>query len=911
MTTPTHRPLWSTILRCLSLFPIVFAYTTAVEAQQVVSHTEPDTNTIIWRIDQPNVRQLDTEFPEIRFQPLDKVYIRAGGCVQTGGMGKTWKRYVNPDFYGGGDADRLYRGLITIPTVPPGPSSPIAALYEMELQVVRPAPGDDTSDWFLHLGYKDQDGDYGDNGYDDHDNGTDDQCKDVGNAWVVIRITHGTKLEVRRPGAPMDLWWDAVDNNVLGLNPRWGAQVLSPGTRPDARLLCNNFHNEGDVLNLGSPSCTTQHPIVDEPSLLQPANYGACQLGDLFNGSVHGHINWGFGTYRGTLYFEDWQVPGVDFNFGDNDYDFALVRSDEAGVTQGNDFRYRSVGNRGIGMEVDSSETINQFTSPWWVSFRNAVQSHPPHTGDWTAAQALVDGREAIAIGLIGIDNQHGGKTEVHPLIGLAIHTSTNRCEDTWAIFARNWGNEGFCSQEQHLFPSNKLAFYFPNPDDRSLLSVNNATTIIGNSSQLSWGTKNVVPTESDPGGVVFTVKLAEPAFRTIAHGEVHLTRTPCMPTTPPPADYSITAKPKPDIRIGEEETDSLEYFIEQLSPARQKILASTYRALPRALIAPHSTDIGRDDSIVDIRAQTLDPTSNDNRQVTASEPRFDEILNLERQDQKKAFEIALGGKPKFEAFLNTVLERSRNFRATEESSEETEAARDAKLFRVDLTNITAKPNSKPRGESWAFDIFVNDKLAFTVPGRRFHLDNPIYTPESDHDTTNVRSTSDDLSIAVVGYNSTRLQGVMMTDWDLNSAEPKSLTLNVPLSLGEIFRLTFSATNTSDDKVNLRLISIEYNGKQKKTGPWTFSVLGNGKSVFTLPATEYKSGQATQPPIEIAGLIDASMDTELTLSALAYQGDIAEGRPVILEGERSFVTAAIASPQGAQFTIRLKGERQE
>src|SRR5579863_1234631 len=93
----------------------------AANAQQVVSHTQPDTNTIIWRIDQPVVNQPDTPYPEIRFQPLDKVTVQAGGCVQTGGHGKTWKRYVDPDRYTGGDADRLYRGLITIPTVPPGP----------------------------------------------------------------------------------------------------------------------------------------------------------------------------------------------------------------------------------------------------------------------------------------------------------------------------------------------------------------------------------------------------------------------------------------------------------------------------------------------------------------------------------------------------------------------------------------------------------------------------------------------------------------------------------------------------------------------------------------------------------------------------------------------------------------------
>ena len=40
----------------------------------------------------------------------------------------------------------------------------------------------------LQLGYED-DG-YGDNGYTSHDDGTDDQCKDVGAAWLVLVVQH-------------------------------------------------------------------------------------------------------------------------------------------------------------------------------------------------------------------------------------------------------------------------------------------------------------------------------------------------------------------------------------------------------------------------------------------------------------------------------------------------------------------------------------------------------------------------------------------------------------------------------------------------------------------------------------------------------------------------------------------------
>lgn len=36
-----------------------------------------------WRIDQPNVKQHITPYPQIRFKPGDHITIQAGGCVQT------------------------------------------------------------------------------------------------------------------------------------------------------------------------------------------------------------------------------------------------------------------------------------------------------------------------------------------------------------------------------------------------------------------------------------------------------------------------------------------------------------------------------------------------------------------------------------------------------------------------------------------------------------------------------------------------------------------------------------------------------------------------------------------------------------------------------------------------------------
>src|SRR5262249_21256909 len=62
---------------------------------------------------QPPVNQHETPFPALVFAPNDLVQVSADGCVQTGGTGSTWKRYVNPS---GPGAENKYHGLIRIPT---------------------------------------------------------------------------------------------------------------------------------------------------------------------------------------------------------------------------------------------------------------------------------------------------------------------------------------------------------------------------------------------------------------------------------------------------------------------------------------------------------------------------------------------------------------------------------------------------------------------------------------------------------------------------------------------------------------------------------------------------------------------------------------------------------------------------
>ena len=160
----------------------LLASTCALSQEKVNSATSNNGNTITWTINEPDVRKSSEPFFQIRFQKNDEIFITAGGCVQTGGHGKTWKRYVNPS--GDGNA-YYYFAKIQIPSVTFG-------LVRMEQFLNRKLffTQNPDNNSYLILGYADDD--YSDNGYSGHDDGTEDQCKGVGNAWVTIVITHHT-----------------------------------------------------------------------------------------------------------------------------------------------------------------------------------------------------------------------------------------------------------------------------------------------------------------------------------------------------------------------------------------------------------------------------------------------------------------------------------------------------------------------------------------------------------------------------------------------------------------------------------------------------------------------------------------------------------------------------------------------
>lgn len=564
-----------------------------------------------WRIEKPPVRQRQTDYPEITFRPGDEVLIEADGCVNTGGRGKTTKRYVNPK---GPNSDRLYSGLVWVPALDAGLVR-IGTVGGRSRIIPFGAPHD-AAQMFLRLGYEDDD--YSDNSYDKFDDGTDDQCKGVGPAYVTIKITHHEEPPPppEKPKAPMDLWWDAVDDNLLPLNPRWGYQVPHPGELPDAASLCNNFHNEGDRLNLGNG--TTQKVSTDEASGF---NALICHMDkDHPPGTVHGHVNWGCATYTGTIRFCDWQVPFPDSGLaslpGDNDYDMALFTTSNAGITTGK-IPCRGHDVNALGVEFNASETINNFNTPWWIGLRQAARQYPSDKdsgGAWTANN--LDGHDAIVVALVGIDTQHGAHAELHPAYALAINTMRNAQRERWAFFVRNWGNEGFCSQEIHELPLNKINLFFPN-----VQAVDNQTSsVLASSPECGWGSRffsahrDNAGAQISPPGVLLSVRLAAPGQHSFVYGELEFTRVAGSPGSlfsPMGTALSRTAR----VALGHpeiEDADAFHRLMVPLTGTQKSRLETELRRLPSLQpFTAQAVVLTQSDSLVDRdrHAYTLKPS--------------------------------------------------------------------------------------------------------------------------------------------------------------------------------------------------------------------------------------------------------------------------------------------------------------
>ena len=452
------------------------------------------------RIDQPDVTHAETVISKVVFALNDTVYVDGDGCVQTGShlwSGSTWKRFVNPS---GRNSDSLYHGLVRIPGGRLMGTDVGNTLTRIEHVVGRAIKVTDTTiaanQLVLHLGYEDDD--LSDNSYNEHDDGTEDQCKgdngnDGGPAHVTITICRGVATcEAPASRFPFNVRSTQFDVNGLLYNPHWSWQEQfsdSPGAPiPTPKVTECHYMAKSTMSVLGLysepniPDCTDQ---AGADTLNLPAdasvNNIACTAGAVAEGGFSGHINWFPITLEGVAAAADGNV--------DDDWSTSVSYEGLHGslyydhVDQKRDY---------VHSEFDSDETIDNFSSAEWQSARQAVDARGDaqalydsipsqcayshlNEADCSALantenqqlQAAIDtvthrfGGHVIVTGLFGIDGEHGEKSELHPVyafasnpcMNAAFDSGTRACaslnppgDDVWLMFVRNRGDEGFCS---------------------------------------------------------------------------------------------------------------------------------------------------------------------------------------------------------------------------------------------------------------------------------------------------------------------------------------------------------------------------------------------------------------------------------------------------------------------------------
>ena len=331
----------------------------------------------------------------------------------------------------------------------------------------------------LTLTYKDENGEFGNNGYYSKDDGNG--CDSLPDAYVVLTIVEGVGGLSSDPTPPaaaeFDLLSDGrLDCNLFPNDPRWGWQ------QPDAYLCPNEplpwFTHPGCVGAAMDPPQTYQPTQWDPAPFRDPITHPDVlfTLGLLcshapFELELAGHRNWAEVTYNGTVRWSSWDSPLT----GDDDYNILLDSITSAMIDKHN--LGSTAHNGSVKGEFDSDETIDRFSTdqytnagnPWWNDFHQAVD--PGSSTFFLTPSEMIDGHDAVMTGLMGIDTTHDPSSEIHPVHVLAIRTDSPGVGqngtplDRWAFFARNSGDEGECSQYQHYvdLESVTLALRRPN----------------------------------------------------------------------------------------------------------------------------------------------------------------------------------------------------------------------------------------------------------------------------------------------------------------------------------------------------------------------------------------------------------------------------------------------------------------
>jgi len=360
-----------------------------------------------------------------------------------------------------------------------------------------------------------------------------------------------------------DLVWSSLDANGLPRNPVWQWEKM--GRPPIDPYFC--FSSPGHPL---AQHCNSQAVSYDLAS--GAAGVACSAYGDVEYQVIDGHVNWFDATIEGMLVWDE--------HSSDDDYNFHFCDS--------------AIG--AIGIEFDASETISGFETPWWTAFRQAADQG---TSQGRAKLGGKAGRFAIVTGLVGLDCEHSCGNEIHPVHAMAIRVKEDPDDEEWAIFARNWGDEGFCASQQHYLDlaGRALTFRLPWWPQARQVTVASETQFLTNGVSVTGPLVNPQPGPAvGRGAVLVTFFLPQPEARAVVHGELHLhwsgtqgqalptvaAAPPPVPSRPPAVAVLATSLPR---TTGTAE-DRISMAVAKLTPAQRQ----AYREKVQTSVVSHAT---------------------------------------------------------------------------------------------------------------------------------------------------------------------------------------------------------------------------------------------------------------------------------------------------------------------------------
>lgn len=381
---------------------------------------------------------------------------------------------------------------------------------------------------------------------------------------ATVRIT--VSLPTPPPGCPETLPFNVLsgarDPNGLPLNPEWGwqceyrpsagpfAPLTSPIGRdfpapedpsrsrvseyPDPYELCNKFsYGNGEQTQLDTgPKCSSQISEVDAAQLDTWGWYEICHLKPSFpfweeDEYVHGHVNFLPVTYTGRM-----QVEGFGGLGNDGDTNFKLYPDPSTapqlgipttpGLTPANVESGPEPAFEEASLHVEyASPEISPALGDWYETWQKLLKAASYVAGEQQGT--------AVITGLLGLDDRHEAKAELHPVYAFAVREKPRSdSADRWLVMFRNWGNEGGCSTHDALrhqlrTAGGRITLALPSPNGMANAVRLGHENLKGSNVAGEAQAPIVSALSPDHRHADVTVTLPEPSDRPVLAGEITL----------------------------------------------------------------------------------------------------------------------------------------------------------------------------------------------------------------------------------------------------------------------------------------------------------------------------------------------------------------------------------------------------